>query len=419
MKRATLAAALGALPLALLPVPAALAQHTAQPQQGFIHADAARFWSAPEGTASETFDRALDALTDSTDFAGLILDGPKTVNLAKQSTLPLIALRLLRSRHAAPFTLGEHSVLVAIDRKTGRSFAAVAAPTRRPGVRLPPDAGGLVGPESGVDIEQLPVDGRRALALPWQPARYTLWLVSRHFTSNPVRVALSGAAPRAGKGAPPASSKLPTASAADGKHAVKVPAQPGVVVQVGANILEGAVRLPSNQLVGESAAAVTLLVVGHRVPGPYWHTIRVAVTGGPDGDRVGHFSVPLTALGIPASTVASEPRLYARAFAGEYVSPVGERTDALRPTGEPPNTGANAPSPSEPGAPAAPAPSKQPAARDAPGKVPPKQRGCAISGANTTTGHALCLALTALAALVARPRRRQQRARSVSGRRYG
>lgn len=287
-------------------------QQHAQARPGSA-ADAERFWSDPWHDVEARLDEI-----EASGSSGLVLDGPRTVDLDRRTRLPLIAFRALRERHPAPFAFGEHGVLVAVDLQSGRTHAAIAAPPKRAGVRIPGGQGAEIGPASGVTIEQLELDVRAALQLPWKPGEYAIWMVSRHFTSNRITVRLHGGAtsPSEAIGAPASATLEQPFAPAD------LPTErTGVFLNQPdeSGRLTGWVRVPKTEPSEADQVAITLVVTGSARPAPITLTARVPVVEGPGGERQGSFAVRLSSFDPTLDTDPSN-QLYLRAFVEEFVS---------------------------------------------------------------------------------------------------
>lgn len=164
--------------------------------QGALALTDSEFWSSPLESIESQFDDLLDRAHDEGTEA-LLLDGPRgPIDPGERDTLPLVGLSVTAAAKLSDWSFHRHTVLVATSLTSLKTFAGIASPRRR--TVMPAAEPGP--PPTGMVAEEMLIDARGALDLPWKNDEYQIWLISRDRLSGSVAVALSSAS-AAGDGA--------------------------------------------------------------------------------------------------------------------------------------------------------------------------------------------------------------------------
>lgn len=155
-----------------------LAQTMSQPP------DAELFWS-PDPVAA--LERAVPAKD------GLEVFAPSGVDLETRTSVPVVLRRKGTLAESARSPLRRFAVVLVLDLGADEAFAGPAVLPR--GEERPfrvPDEATLAGMAPGLTTEQVVLDLRGVLPLPWRPAELLVLAVARRLRSEPVRISLRG-----------------------------------------------------------------------------------------------------------------------------------------------------------------------------------------------------------------------------------
>ena len=255
-----------------------------------------------------------------TGFRGLLIGAPRTVAIDRRDTLPIQGYFVRSLREDRVLRPDSQMLAVAVDRVSGRVTAAPALiPDKQPIPTRPP-AG---DPGEGTALTSFATDLRRALGLPWEPGSYRVTFILGGMVSDSVVVSLEGSGP--GPAAdrsldPPPFGSPPFECAPGGDGAPPVPAGVAITLAApdpGGARLVGSFRLPQPDAGASVAPALTLVITGRSVTGPW--AIPLRVTAAPDGGAfvTGRFTLDL-------ADVPARPRVdqdcFVYAFAAEACS---------------------------------------------------------------------------------------------------
>jgi hypothetical protein len=300
--------------------------------------DEGEYWTNPNRTLEATVQEAVRQ-----DFRGLLLEGPRTVDTERRSTLPLVGLRSATFEENFYLRHVSHAVIVGVSSGDNSVLAAPAWQDKSEDKEdYTPPAEGF--PE-GFSLSPFDLEVRERLPeMPWGPGKWTFTLYLFNQQSNPVLVEFkAGMRTQEGSEEPPAShpQRIRPAPDPEAGHSFaksaespELPGGEGIALKMDrkeiapgsrACMLRGAFRLkalPGERLdarPGEPAPAgaegaeaivpITLLLLGKEIAGPYLFTLHApARASSVQGMVEGHFHVNLfrmpEAFGIPQAYVA-------------------------------------------------------------------------------------------------------------------
>ncbi len=216
---------------------------------------------------------------------GLTLLLPARVDLGARKSLPAVLRRKASMRDDMLAPLQRFGVVVALDLGTDQAFAGLARPPLdgEPTFREPAKkALSEVAPMK--TTQQLLVDLRAALVLPWRAGELLIFAAARTLRSEPMHVVLQGGT----SGEPPPAPEREAAviSRETAKSSPPLPAVAGIALKVDAkdHLLHGAYRLRSESF-------IHLVFCGRIYPHP--SVFRLHAQG-----VEGHFTVDLSTLGL-------------------------------------------------------------------------------------------------------------------------
>jgi hypothetical protein len=293
--------------------------------------DEGEYWSDPNRTLEATVQEAVRQ-----DFRGLLLEGPRTVDTERRSTLPLVGLRSATFEENFYLRHVSHAVIVGVSAGDNSVLAAPAWQDKSEGKEdYTPPAEGF--PE-GFSLSPFDLEVRERLPeMPWGPGKWTFTLYLFNQQSNPVTVEFQAGKriqeersderpahhPRRIRPAPD-----PEAGHSFEKSAgsPELPRGEGIALKMDRKViapgsrdcmLRGAFRLMASpgepaREGAEGAAAIvpiTLLLLGEDIAGPYLFTIHApSRASSVQGMVEGHFHVNLLrmpeAFGIPQDYAA-------------------------------------------------------------------------------------------------------------------
>jgi hypothetical protein len=157
-------------------------------EQGCLGLTADGFWADPLLTKDD-YARGLVG----EGYRGTFIDAPESVPIALRETAPLVALRIASGAEAVQVPFRQRAVVVAVDQLENKTYAGLAC--EPPRWVMKPNASRVGDPDLTV-VEEIVLDLRKRLSLPWTNEDLLVTMIVREVATNRVRVRL-GPAPGA------------------------------------------------------------------------------------------------------------------------------------------------------------------------------------------------------------------------------